>query len=63
MGTDVTLIIDDASVELFADKGATTMTSIFFPTETYGLLKITGGNHFKMDTVSFTFLKSIWKKK
>jgi fructan beta-fructosidase len=29
---DVTLIIDNASVELFADGGLTVMTSIFFPT-------------------------------
>lgn len=34
-GTDITLIIDKASVELFADGGLTTMTSIFFPNKDY----------------------------
>jgi fructan beta-fructosidase len=31
----MTLIVDVASVELFADGGLTTMTSVFFPTITF----------------------------
>lgn len=38
---DITLIIDDASVELFADSGLTVMTSIFFPNEHYSDITIT----------------------
>ena len=34
----MTLIIDVASVELFADGGLTTMTSVFFPTISFNKL-------------------------
>ena len=33
--TDIKIIIDRASVELFADGGLTVMTAIFFPTEAF----------------------------
>jgi len=36
---DLELIIDQASVELFADRGRTVMTSIFFPTEPFSLIR------------------------
>ncbi len=36
----VTLVIDRASVELFADGGLTTMTTIFFPNEDYSHINI-----------------------
>jgi fructan beta-fructosidase len=62
-GIDMTLIIDEASVELFADRGLTTMTSVFFPNENYNSVQIKGANGFTMDTVTLTPLKSIWKKK
>lgn len=41
-GTDFTLYFDNASVELFADNGTTTMTSLYFPRAAYNsaLLKI-----------------------
>jgi fructan beta-fructosidase len=35
----MTLIIDVASVELFADGGLTTMTSVFFPTISFNKLR------------------------
>lgn len=62
IGTDITLVIDDASVEFFADRGLTTMTSIFFPNEKYSAVKITGDTGFIMDSVLFAPLKSIWKR-
>lgn len=60
---DIVLVIDNASAELFADNGLTTMTSIFFPTENYHSLTISGDNNFKMDAIQLTPLKSIWNKK
>lgn len=38
--SDLTLIIDDASVELFADNGLTVMSSIFFPNTVYKKVKV-----------------------
>jgi fructan beta-fructosidase len=40
--TAVTMIIDDASVELFADDGLTVMTAIFFPTKVYSTITLEG---------------------
>ena len=57
----IKLLVDVASVELFADGGKTVMTEIFFPDEKFtklrlisnkGEVKLTGGN--------VTELKSIW---
>jgi fructan beta-fructosidase len=58
---DVTLIIDDASAEFFADKGLTAMTSIFFPNENYSSLRLlpTGG---KAGEIKFASLKSTLSK-
>lgn len=40
---NLALVIDDASVELFADNGLSVMTSIFFPKNTYTDITISGG--------------------
>lgn len=58
-GTDITLVIDNASAELFADAGVTTMTSVFFPDAAYDHIKIDG---LVMDSVSLTPLKGIWNQ-
>ena len=57
---DMTLFIDDASIELFADNGMTTMTQIFFPNSPFTNIKIESGAGFKIDTLQFRTLKSIW---
>ncbi|MDO3624831.1 glycoside hydrolase family 32 protein [Mucilaginibacter sp. BT774] len=59
-GTDVTLIVDAASVELFADKGATVMTAIFFPKKPYTDLAINSKDGFEISGVTYSPLKSIW---
>ena len=53
------LYLDATSVELFADRGATVMTTCFFPTGVYTQMRISGkgtANH-----VEWQELKSIWK--
>ena len=55
------LILDRASVELFADGGATVMTEIFFPTEPFDQIALFGkekGNEL-VDGTSYG-LRSIW---
>ena len=59
---DMTLIVDNASVELFADGGLTTMTQIFFPTTPFTDLKIESTGGFKIDSLRFRMLKSIWNE-
>lgn len=50
------LVIDDASVELFADQGLTVMTSIFFPKKNYTDITISSGA--KVNKLLYQVLKS-----
>ena len=58
---DMTLIIDDASVELFADGGLSVMTSIFFPNTPYNHLSLQAADNFKISSLQYNKLKSIWR--
>lgn len=54
---DLILVIDNASVELFADGGLTTMTSIFFPNKDYTDISITTINK-NLKSISLSQLKT-----
>jgi len=56
--SDIRIIVDAASVEVFADNGLTTMTSIFFPQKPLSKVSFSQFDRFK---VSYSKLKSIWK--
>lgn len=58
---DLTLIIDDASVELFADGGLTLMTSIFFPDENYSGITIQSPRTIQIKLLEFTEMKSMYE--
>jgi fructan beta-fructosidase len=58
--TDMTLVVDAASVELFADKGLTVMTSIFFPRKPYNKIVASSTGSFLMGSFTYYSLKSIW---
>jgi fructan beta-fructosidase len=62
-GLDITLVIDEASVELFADKGLTVMTEIFFPTKPFNKLSITSPTNFVCKKIEYAKLESSWKNK
>lgn len=57
---DLTLIIDRASVELFADGGLTVMTAIFFPDGDYSKLNIHSEDSTTIKSVQYSQLKSIY---
>jgi fructan beta-fructosidase len=59
-GLDCTFIIDDASVELFADLGLTVMTEIFFPNEVYNSVIYRSPDSLKLEGLEYWPLKSIW---
>ncbi|HEY9003957.1 MAG TPA: glycoside hydrolase family 32 protein [Mucilaginibacter sp.] len=59
-GTDVTLVVDVASVELFADKGSTVMTAIFFPKKPYTNIDVNSKDGFEISDLTYSPLKSIW---
>jgi fructan beta-fructosidase len=54
---DITLVIDVASVELFADKGTTVMTGIFFPDEDYDEITIVSKDKSALKTIELTAMK------
>lgn len=58
---DLTLVIDVASVELFADNGMTVMTEIFFPDQNFSDIAIDSKNSFHIKDLQLTSLQSIYK--
>lgn len=58
---DISLIVDNASIELFADGGLTNMTSIYFPDDPLTNIRIHADHSFKIAKLEVSILKSIWK--
>ncbi|OCX54382.1 glycosyl hydrolase family 32 [Mucilaginibacter sp. PPCGB 2223] len=58
--SDLVLVVDRASVELFADEGLTLMTAIYFSAEPYNHLTIESSDTLYMKQLELTALKSIW---
>lgn len=59
----ITLIIDHASVELFADDGLSVMTGIFFPNKPFNQINIQSQDNLLIRKLEYTGLKSIWSHK
>ncbi|GGW60950.1 glycoside hydrolase family 32 protein [Alishewanella tabrizica] len=57
------IFLDRASIEIFADKGRTVMTSIVFPEQPYTKLNISADNTVQLKQVTISQLSSIWQKK
>ncbi len=56
---ELTLVVDATSVEVFADKGLTTMTSIFFPRSL--LNQVQSENKLLIQVIKTDELTSVWK--
>ncbi len=59
--TDLILVMDASSVELFADGGLTTMTSTFFPKTLLNQIHIQLTDGLVVKTLEISSIKSIWK--
>jgi len=59
-GSDISIIVDNASVELFADQGLTVMTTIFFPEKPLGHISITSDEGFRVKKINYSPLRGIW---
>lgn len=57
---DLTLILDEASVELFADNGLTVMTEIFFPNQPFSKITLNSPADFRIDFLQFYPLRSMY---
>ncbi len=57
----IKFIIDAASVELFADGGLTTMTSIFFPKSLLNQMQIQSPEGIILKSLQLNAIQSIWK--
>ena len=54
--------LDRASVELFADGGATTLTDIVFPKEDFSVMRlVVRGAPVKLQYANVSGLRSIWR--
>lgn len=58
---DLSLIIDNASVELFADNGLTVMTEIFFPNALYSNITIRSQEGFKIKSLQYSKMKTMYQ--
>lgn len=58
---NVSLVIDESSVELFADDGLSVMTEIFFPSKPYNKINIQTKDNTSIKQIQYACLKSIWK--
>lgn len=58
---NIELVIDNSSVELFADGGLSVLTSIFFPERPYNSVKIQSTEKFNLSSVELGHMKRIWK--
>jgi fructan beta-fructosidase len=59
---DLTLIVDNSSVELFADNGLSVMTQIFFPDEVLSQITVERKEGLRMNALEFKPLQSIHQK-
>jgi len=57
---DLTVVMDASSLEIFADKGLTVMTSVFFPDSPLIRLHCGSREPWKIQRLSYTPLRSIW---
>ena len=58
---DLTLLVDAASIELFADEGLSVMTDIFFPNQIMTRLKVKTSTPMKLHDVSISKVEGVWK--
>jgi fructan beta-fructosidase len=58
---DLTLLVDAASIELFADEGLSVMTDIFFPNQIMTRLTVKTSTPMKLNNVSISKVEGVWK--
>jgi len=59
--SNITIVVDKTSVELFADGGLTAMTVVYFPSADLNNLALMASGKLTIDNLSMTGLRSIWK--
>ncbi len=58
---NLTFVIDQASIEMFADNGVTVMTEIFFPHSLLNQIQVSSPSHLPIQKIQVDKLNSIWK--
>jgi fructan beta-fructosidase len=61
INSDITLVIDQTSIELFADNGLSVLTDIFFPNKPFDKIEIESKNSVILKKMEYNNLKSIWQ--
>jgi len=60
--TNLTLIVDVSSIELFADDGLTVMTEIFFPSKPYHEINLQSSDGAVINRLAYWSLNGIWSQ-
>lgn len=58
---NLSIIMDESAVELFADDGLSVMTEIFFPSKPYNQIQIETNESVVFKKIEYIELKSIWQ--
>ena len=58
---DLTLVIDNASIELFGDNGLSVMTSIFFPNSDFSNVRLQSADGLMIKSLQFNKIKSMYE--
>lgn len=59
-GMNITLVIDNTSIELFADNGLSVMTETFFPNKPFNRMELTSSKKLYLKNVVYKKLNNIW---
>ncbi|MFC0772385.1 glycoside hydrolase family 32 protein [Terrimonas alba] len=57
---ELKLVMDESSIEVFADDGLTVLTAIFFPQKTYDKINFRSDQSFVISRLKYSALKRIW---
>jgi len=57
----IDLVIDESSIEVFADEGASVMTTIFFPNKPYNKIIMSSPQNLPVSKINYAGMQSIWK--
>ena len=56
----LSIYLDLASIEVFADNGLSVLTSVLFPNEKFSTINITSAEKWVLKNFTYTALHSIW---
>lgn len=60
--SEIVIVIDNASIEFFADNGLTVLTSVYFVKQPFDKFELKSNRNIQVSSISYEGLKSIWNR-